>query len=190
MSAELGAPHDFRAVDIALDKEVAGWAQSVLSGVRAPDLLINNAARMSRVAPLWELASEEIEPVIAANINGTINAIRHFLPAMISRGSGVVVNFSSGWGRSTSPEVATYCTTKWAIEGLTSALAQELPKGLAAVALNPGIIATDMLKSCWGEAAAAYPGPSRWILAAGPFLESLGPRHNGQALTVPGAATD
>lgn len=55
---------------------------------------------------------------------------------MIARGSGVIVNFPSGWGRSTSPEVARYCCTKWGVEGLT----QELPSGLAAVTLNPGIL--------------------------------------------------
>jgi len=62
------------------------------------------------------------------------------VPAMVRRGQGVIVNFSSGWGRSTDAGVAPYCATKWAIEGLTQALAQELPPGMAAVPLNPGII--------------------------------------------------
>jgi NAD(P)-dependent dehydrogenase (short-subunit alcohol dehydrogenase family) len=104
---------------------------------------------------------------------------------MIARGRGVVVNFSSGWGRSTSPEVAPYCATKWGIEGLTQALSQELPDGLAAVALNPGIIDTDMLRRTFGPAAADYPDPARWAVAAVPFLEGLGPRDNGKALTAP-----
>ncbi len=109
-----------------------------------------------------------------------------FLPGMIQRGSGVVVNFSSGWGRSTSPEVAPYCATKRGIEGLTAALAQELPADLAAVALNPGIIDTRMLRSCFGEGAGSYPTPEEWAKAAVPYLASLGTRHNGKALTVPG----
>ena len=82
--------------------------------------------------------------VCSENIKGVASVIRYFTPAMIDRGTGVIVNFSSGWGRSTSPEVAPYCATKWAIEGLTGALSQELPAGLAAVALNPGVIDTDM----------------------------------------------
>jgi len=65
-----------------------------------------------------------------------------------------------------------------------------LPPGLAAVALNPGIIATEMLRSCWGEAAEAYPSAKEWIHAAGPFFEKLGTKDNGRQLTVPGAATD
>lgn len=68
----------------------------------------------------------------------------------------IIVNISSGWGRSTSPEVAPYCASKWAIEGLTQALAQELPSGMVTVALNPGIIHTDMLNICFGEEAKYY----------------------------------
>ena len=123
--------------------------------------------------------------LMEVNISGTYHVIRHFLPPMIEAGSGIVVNFSSGWGRSTSPEVAPYCASKWAIEGLTRALAQELPRGLAAVALNPGIIHTDMLDSCFGASAASFPGPTEWAESAVPFLLSLDANSNGSALDVP-----
>ncbi len=123
--------------------------------------------------------------MIDVNLKGVANVIRHFVPAMIKRGSGVIVNFSSGWGRSTDAEVAPYCATKWAIEGLTRALAQELPAGLAAIALNPGIINTDMLRSCFGSSAAAYPTAAQWAKKAAPFLLSLNAEHNGQPLTAP-----
>ena len=119
------------------------------------------------------------------NLKGTANVIRHFAPEMIKRRSGVIVNFSSGWGRSTDAEVAPYCATKWAIEGLTQALAQELPPGMAAVPLNPGIINTDMLRSCFGGSASSYPTPCEWADIAVPFLLKLGPSDNGNPLTVP-----
>lgn len=190
MSDAYRAPHFFSRVDVRDDAAVRRWADYCLSQGPAPDLLINNAALIARSAPLWTLAPNDIDPVLDVNIRGTINTIRHFVPAMIKRGSGVIVNFSSGWGRSTSPEVATYCATKWAIEGLTAALASELPKGLAAVALNPGVIDTEMLRACFGNDAGEYPSPENWITSAGPFLKSLGPEHNGQSLTVPGARED
>ena len=69
---------------------------------------------------------------------------------------------------------------------MTAALAQELPQGLAAVALNPGIIDTRMLRSCFGGEAGGYPTPEEWAKVAVPFLAALGPRDNGKALTVPG----
>jgi NAD(P)-dependent dehydrogenase (short-subunit alcohol dehydrogenase family) len=104
---------------------------------------------------------------------------------MIDKRSGIIVNFSSGWGRSTSPDVAPYCASKWAIEGLTQSLAQELPAGIAAIALNPGIIHTDMLDICFGESAAAYTSINKWVKKAVPFLLQLKPSNNGMSLTVP-----
>src|SRR5262249_9988526 len=156
-------------------------AQRVLAAHGPPDLLLNNAALINRNAPLWELSAAEFEAVIDVNIKGVANVLRHFLPAMVARKRGVVVNFSSGWGRSTSAEVAPYCATKYAIEGLTLALAQELPKGMAAVPLNPGIIDTDMLRSTFGDSAGSYPNPSDWAERAVPFLLRLGPSNNGKS---------
>lgn len=186
LTKTLPSPHSFSEVDLADDRAVARWAQEVLLQ-STPRLLINNAARIAKNAPLWKLRASDTDPVVDVNIKGTINTIRHFVPSMITSRSGVIVNFSSGWGRSTSPEVATYCATKFAIEGLTASLAQELPRGLAAVALNPGIIHTDMLASCLGSGAEDYPDPAEWVQQAGPFLLSLGPDHNGTSLTLPGS---
>ena len=74
---------------------------------------------------------------------------------------------------------------------MTQALAQELPKGLAAVSLNPGIINTDMLQRCFGKKGASqYPSARDWAKAAGPYLLGLGPKDNGQAATVPGIPVD
>ena len=105
---------------------------------------------------------------------------------MVSRNHGIIVNFSSGWGRSTAAEVAPYCATKFAIEGLTQALAQELPSDMAAIPLNPGIIDTEMLRNSFGASAASYPKPQAWAKNAVPYILSLTARHNGQSLTVPG----
>jgi NAD(P)-dependent dehydrogenase (short-subunit alcohol dehydrogenase family) len=178
-------PHSFRAVDVAADEQVRDWAEKLLSDVGPPELLINNAAIVNHTAPLWEVSADEFDRVIDIDIKGTANVLRHFLPAMIKRGRGVVVNFSSGWGRSTSPEVAPYCAAKYAIEGLTKALAQELPASMAAVPLNPGIIDTDMLRICFGGEAGSYPDPTQWAERAVPYILGLGPDENGQSLSVP-----
>ncbi len=176
----------FAPLDVADDAAVARFAREVGERFGAPDLLVNSAALINANAPLWEVPPEEFSEVLDVNVKGCFHLVRHFLPGMIARGSGVVVNFSSGWGRSVSPEVAPYCATKWAVEGLTRALAAELPPGLAAVSFNPGVIDTDMLRSCFGEDAAHYPGPQAWAEAAVPYLAALGPADNGQALTCPG----
>lgn len=185
LSQQFGAPHDFSVVDIADDNAVDSWAKNVIDQYDPPDLLINNAALINENAPLWEVPVEIFDAVIDVNIKGTTNTIRHYLPTMIERQTGVVVNFSSGWGRSTSAEVAAYCATKWAIEGLTLSLAQELPRGMAAIPLNPGIINTSMLQSCFGSQADHYPTAEEWAETAVPFLLGLSAKHNGQQLTVP-----
>jgi NAD(P)-dependent dehydrogenase (short-subunit alcohol dehydrogenase family) len=186
LSALPGGPHEFAAVDVSVDEQVADWARSTLDHQGPPDLLINNAALINRNAPLWEIEADEMEQVVRVNLLGVANVIRHFVPAMVRRGSGVIVNFSSYWGRSVASGVAPYCATKWAIEGLTRALARELPKKMAAVPLNPGIIDTDMLRSTFGESAGGYLAPEEWSRAAAPFLLELGPQHNGTPQTVPG----
>jgi NAD(P)-dependent dehydrogenase (short-subunit alcohol dehydrogenase family) len=186
LRGSLGESHRFDLVNIASPIQVQTWAEKVLESHGPPDLLINNAGIINVNAPLWQVPEEEFGLVVDVNLKGTYHVIRNFLPAMLERGSGVVVNFSSGWGRSTEAELAPYCATKFAIEGLTRALAQEIPKGLAAVALNPGVIHTEMLESCFGQSAKSYPGPERWAERAAPFLLSLGPEHNGKSVTVPG----
>jgi NAD(P)-dependent dehydrogenase (short-subunit alcohol dehydrogenase family) len=178
------APHRFDAVDVASDAAVRQWAKSVLAEAGGVDLIVNNAALMNETAPLWEVPAEEFSQLIDVNIKGVANVIRHFVPSMVAQGGGVIVNFSSGWGRSTSPEVAPYCASKWAIEGLSQALAQELPDSMAAVALNPGVIDTDMLRVAWGDGASAYPDAETWAKRAVPFILQIGPKDNGQPLKV------
>ena len=182
---QFAAPHDFAVVDVSADEQVAAWAKRILKSHAAPDLLLNNAGVINRNARLWEIGAGEFSDVIDVNIKGVANVIRHFVPGMLKRKSGVIVNFSSGWGRSTAAEVAPYCATKWAVEGLTLALAQELPSGMAAVPLNPGIIDTDMLRSCFGGSASGYPTAEEWAKIAVPFLLKLGALDNGRPLTVP-----
>lgn len=178
-------PHRFDVVDVSSDADVARWAKSVLAEIGPPDLVLNNAAIINRNAPLWDVPAEEFSAVIDVNIKGVTNVVRHFVPAMVKQRRGVIVNFSSGWGRSTSAEVAPYCATKWAIEGLTQAMAQELPDGMAAIPLNPGIINTEMLRSCFGSSAGRYPDPVRWAEVAVPFLLQISAKDNGEPLTVP-----
>lgn len=177
-------PHLFHLVDVAQESQVADWAKSVLEEDPVVDLLINNAGLINRNAPLWQVPPDEFGAVIDVNIKGVYYVLRHFLPGMVARGAGVIVNISSGWGRSTSPEVAPYCASKWAIEGLTQALAQELPSGMVAVPLNPGIIHTKLLQSCFGSEAASYPSPQQWAEKAIPLLLRLGPKHNGRPMSV------
>jgi NAD(P)-dependent dehydrogenase (short-subunit alcohol dehydrogenase family) len=167
--------------------KVGLWAERVLGSLGgAPDFVINNAALMNKPAPLWMVPADEFAAMLSVNVAGVANVIRAFAPAMIERGSGTFVNLSSGWGRGVAPDVAPYCATKWAIEGLSKALAAELPGGLAAVALNPGVIDTDMLRKCFSDGASSYPKADEWAKRAAPFILGLGPGDNGKSASVGG----
>jgi NAD(P)-dependent dehydrogenase (short-subunit alcohol dehydrogenase family) len=186
LGASFGAPHRFSVVDVSRDDEVAAWAAEVHDAGGPADLVVNNAATITANARLWDVPADAFSRIVDVNLKGVASVIRHFVPEMLARAKGVIVNFSSYWGRSVACDVAPYCATKWAIEGLTAALAEELPPGMAAIALNPGVIDTDMLRSCFGDSAGSYLGADEWAKQSVPFILSLGPEHNAQQLTVPG----
>jgi NAD(P)-dependent dehydrogenase (short-subunit alcohol dehydrogenase family) len=183
LEEHLSGPHSFRILDVT-SPEVDAWADEVVTKLGPPEILINNAALINEVRELWRVPPEEFSRIIDVNIKGVYNVTRAFLPAMLEAGRGLVVNLSSGWGRSVSPGVAPYCASKYAIEGMTKALAEELPAGMAAVPLSPGVVDTDMLRSAWAEGAASHPRPEEWAERAVPFLLGLGPEENGRSLTV------
>lgn len=180
------APSTFDVLDVAEPTKVALWAERMLTQHGAPDLVINNAGLLTDPAPLWAQDATAVARLFQVNLTGVVHVIQGFVPAMIERGSGVIVNLSSGWGRSVSGRFAPYCASKWGIEGLTKALAEELPAPLAAVPLSPGIIDTAMLRQCYEERAEGYPKAEAWAKAASPFLLQLGRKDNGLSLEVPG----
>lgn len=185
LSARYRSPHRFDVVDVAQEPQVRGWAEDASDGHDPPDLLVNNAALINRNAATWEVPVDEFAELIEANVMGVFHVMKHFVPAMVRRGRGVIVNISSTWGRSSSPNVAPYCASKWAIEGLTRSLALELPAGMAAVALNPGTVHTQMLETCFGPAAASSQSPEQWARRAVPYILELGAKDNGRPLTTP-----
>lgn len=184
LKKEFPSPNHFECIDVTSDKQVANWAQRLLKKFGTPHFIINNAGIINKNAPLWKISEKEFSNVVDINIKGVVNVIRHFLPSMVKKKKGIVVNLSSGWGKFTAPEVAPYCATKFAIEGLTQALAQELPDGMAAIPLSPGIINTQMLRSCFGKEAGNYETPEQWAQHAADYILKLGPQHNGQSLAL------
>lgn len=177
--------HIFESVDVADFNQVVSWADSIIRQFGPPDLLINNAGVINSNSTTWELDVDEVRRLFNINIHGVFHCIKAFVPDMVSRKTGIIINLSSGWGRGTSPEVAPYCASKWAIEGFSKAIAQELPRGMACVPLNPGVINTEMLQSCFGVGATSYPDAQEWARQAVPYILGISPRDNGQSLTIP-----
>ncbi|KAL0422206.1 UNVERIFIED_CONTAM: NADPH-dependent pterin aldehyde reductase [Sesamum latifolium] len=156
----MAAPH-LKTCDNG-DQPWARQSPSIGAGQARPHL--NNAGTINRNNNIWEVPVDEFDAVIDTNIKGIANVLRHFIPIMIENKHGIIVNMSSGWGRSAAAQVAPYCASKWAVEGMTRAVAKELPPGLAAVALSPGVINTELLQSCFGNSATLYPTPESCFL--------------------------
>jgi NAD(P)-dependent dehydrogenase (short-subunit alcohol dehydrogenase family) len=173
------------AVDVSNPDQVFDWAKRLIRQGHVPDILITNAGLINDPAPLWGVPSDDVQALIATNVLGTAYVLQAFLPAMIERCSGMIITLSSGWGRSADANFAPYCASKYAVEGLTSSLARELPANLAVVTLSPGIVRTDMLFRCWGDKALEYELPPAWAKRAAPFILGLSADQNGQQFTVP-----
>jgi len=108
------------------------------------DVLVNNAGSLWS-GPFAEQPPETIDAVLAGNVNGAMYMTRAALPAMLARGSGVIINVASGAGLTGFAGLATYCASKFAVVGFTAALAEELRgSGVRAYAVCPGSVDTDM----------------------------------------------
>src|ERR1044071_2822731 len=81
LERSVGKPHDFTALDVAVDEQVKAWAEQLLKTYDPPDLLLNNAAIINKNAPLWKVSAKEFSEVIDVNLKGVVNVISHFAPA-------------------------------------------------------------------------------------------------------------
>jgi NAD(P)-dependent dehydrogenase (short-subunit alcohol dehydrogenase family) len=184
--AEFGPQHDFQTIDVSDEMQVKEWAADITSRLGTPDLILNNAAIVSEGKQVWRSTDAELEQVLNVNVRGTANICRHFSPAMIRAKTGVIVNFSSGWGREAAAKVSAYCASKWAIEGFTKAMSLEVPNFMAVVSLHPGIIQTDTMAGSFGESAKLCPTPEEWAKVAVPYILGITAKDNGRQLSVPG----
>lgn len=177
--------HDqFHVVDVSKLDEVEAWASQIVADFGVPDILINNASIANKSDKFWRVPADEFDYALDTNIKGVSNSMRCFLPHMIKSRKGVIVNISAAWGKSVSPRVSAYCTSKFAVEGLSKAVASELPDPLSCVALDPGVINTPMLQKIFGKAAAKQQMPSDWVEKAGPIILDINRSNNGKSMTV------
>jgi len=111
------------------------------------DVLVNNAGA-SLFAATEEASDEQILGVFDANYLGMVRVLRAALPLLRKQGSGHILGVSSGLGIAALPMIGFYAATKWAVEALHEALAQEVKAfGLKVTIVEPGAYATDFGKS-------------------------------------------
>ena len=145
LRAEHGARVDVLPADLALPGAAAALAASLQGRRRAIDVLVNNAGVLEHGA-FNALDAAAHRQMIALNIAGLTEMLAAFLPAMVARGRGRVLNVASIAAFQPVPGLATYAATKAYVLSLTESLAEELRgTGVSVTALCPGITATSML---------------------------------------------
>ena len=129
--------------DVSDASAVTAALETLAAELGPIDVLVANAG-IGAYGPFADIASDEIERLVAVNVLGTIHAIRSVLPGMIARRQGHIVTIGSIAGRIGSPFEALYSATKFAGVGLTEALAVEVePYGIGVSIVNPGPVETN-----------------------------------------------
>jgi NAD(P)-dependent dehydrogenase (short-subunit alcohol dehydrogenase family) len=123
------------------------------TGGRGLDVLVNNAGTGS-LGPVELMGDDELGAHFETNVLGTMRVIRAFVPPMRERGTGLVVNVGSVFGRLTVPFNGAYSATKYALEALSDALRVELhPFGVRVVIVEPGAVESEFAERATAELA-------------------------------------
>lgn len=131
--------------DITDLHSVEQFARNVLGKHRQVDILVNNAGVGSFSGPLHSLDPADWDRVINTNLRGVYYMIRAFAPGMIQQNSGDIINISSIAGKNALPNAAVYSASKWALNGLTYSVAEELRShNIRVSVVCPGSVDTDL----------------------------------------------
>jgi 3-oxoacyl-[acyl-carrier protein] reductase len=117
-----------------------------------PDVLVNNVG-INKIAPFVEIPPDDFLSIQQVNVFAPFLLCQAAIPAMRKKGWGRIVNVSSIWGKISKEHRASYSTSKFAIDGMTLALAAEhSADGIIANSIAPGIIDTELTRRVLGEA--------------------------------------
>lgn len=129
--------------DVSLRTDVKAAADKILS-IGNIDVIVNNAG-ISQIKMFQDITEADWDRMFDVNVKGIYNVIQSFLPSMIHRKYGRIINISSMWGEVGGSCEVHYSASKAAVIGLTKALAKELaPSGITVNCVTPGVIDTEM----------------------------------------------
>lgn len=134
-------------VDLPDEQSVKSAVDSAIAHFGSIDILVNNAG-YGLIGGIEESSAREVQASFDVNVFGLLNVTRAVLPHMRSANSGHIFNLSSVFGLIAGAGWGIYCGTKFAVEGLSEALAQEVkPFGIHVTIIEPGYVRTNFLSS-------------------------------------------
>jgi len=146
-----------RRVDVACRDEMRDFAAAVHAEHPAVDVLVNNAG-VALGGGFLDTTLEDWDWIVGINLLGVVHGCHFFLPPMVARRAGHVVNVSSAAGYLATGQLAAYSATKFAVFGLSEALRDEfLPHGIGVTAVCPGLINTPITSAARMRGPAATP---------------------------------
>lgn len=142
LAAELGS--EAVCFDISDKNMIIRCSENINNRFSGIDLLVNNAG-VSEIELFTHISDECSDEILNINLKGTMNCSRIFLPQMINKKSGCIINISSMWGQCGASCEVDYSASKAGIIGFTKALAKETaPSGIRVNCVSPGFILTEM----------------------------------------------
>lgn len=143
------------ALDVSNADECNAVAEKVLGEHGKLDILVNNAG-IGHVGTIMSTESTDLERLFEINVRGMFDLTKAFMPSMIERKNGVIVNIASIGGVLAIRDRIAYCTTKFAVVGMTKCIALDHAlDGIRANAICPGRVETPFVSSRLAE----YPDP-------------------------------
>jgi NAD(P)-dependent dehydrogenase (short-subunit alcohol dehydrogenase family) len=145
-AAQEGLPIKISVMDVDSDSSVKTGIANIQKEAGEIDVLVNNAG-VERNGSIEELALADFRAVMETNYFGSLRCIQAVVPQMRQRKSGCIINVTSVAGRIATSPLAPYTASKFALEALSDALAQEMKMFNVRVAIvEPGIIDTPMAR--------------------------------------------
>src|SRR5215471_6094459 len=137
------------ALDVTREDQVIAAAKAAIDRFHRIDVLINNAG-FGLMGAVEEASAAEVEAVYRTNVFGLLTVSRAVLPYMREARSGRILNISSIGGYRGAAGFGIYSSTKFAVEGLSEAMHDELaPLGIYVTVVEPGYFRTDFLDASW-----------------------------------------
>ncbi len=134
-------------VDLTDEKSVEMAVESAIQKFKSIDILVNNAG-YGLIGGIEETSAKEAKAIFDINVFGLLNVTRAVLPHMRAAKCGHIINLSTVFGLIAGVGWGLYCGSKFAVEGLSEALTQEVqPFGIKVTIIEPGYVRTNFLKS-------------------------------------------